>query len=266
MVSSYLCEKIRYVMSRKLILISNDDGVQAPGLHRLIETVVPLADVIAVAPALPHSGQSSAMTVNAPLRVNVHPDIAGAKVYSVTGTPVDCIKVAMHNIVPRRPDMVLAGINHGSNAGVNIIYSGTMGAVLEGCIQGIPSIGFSLLQHSMDADFSQCLPIIRNMVETTLDNPLPGDVCLNVNFPARVAIKGVKVVRAARSHWTEEYKEYTDPHGKPFMWLTGGLVNEEPDSTDTDLYWLHRDYATVVPATPNQTVVAQIPSLSKRYE
>lgn len=253
-------------MSRKLILISNDDGVMAPGLHRLVETVAPLADVIAVAPALPHSGQSSAMTVNAPLRIDSHPDMAGAKVYSVTGTPVDCIKVAMHHIVPRCPDMVLAGINHGSNAGVNIIYSGTMGAVLEGAIQGIPSIGFSLLHHSMSADFSQCLPIIRSMVRTTLEEPLPQDVCLNVNFPAKVAIEGVKVVRAARSHWTEEYQEYIDPHGKPFLWLTGGLVNDEPEASDTELYWLHRNYATVVPATPDQTVAGVIPDLASLYE
>ncbi len=253
-------------MSRKLILISNDDGVHAPGLHRLIETVAPLADVIAVAPAEPHSGQSSAMTVNAPLRINTHPDMAGAKVYSVTGTPVDCIKVAMHHIVPRRPDLILAGINHGSNAGVNIIYSGTMGAALEGCIQGISSIGFSLLHHSMEADFTECLPIIKSMVKTTLATPLPHDVCLNVNFPAKVKIEGVKFVRAARSHWTEEYQTYTDPHGKQFYWLTGGLINEEPEATDTDLYWLHRNYATVVPSTPSQNVPAAIAPLSALYK
>lgn len=252
-------------MSRKLILISNDDGVHAPGLHRLIETVAPLADVITVAPAEPHSGQSSAMTVNAPLRIVTQPEIAGSKVYAVTGTPVDCIKIAMHNIVPRRPDIVLAGINHGSNAGVNIIYSGTMGAVLEGCIQGVSSIGFSLLQHSMDADFSQCLPIIKSMVITTLEHPLPNDVCLNVNFPSKVIIEGVKVVRAARSHWTEEYQEYTDPHGKPFYWLTGGLLNEEPEATDTDLYWLARNHATIVPSTPFQNATDAIPKLTELY-
>lgn len=253
-------------MTRKLILISNDDGVYAPGLHRLIETISPLADVIAVAPAEPHSGQSSAMTVNSPLRINEHPDIAGAKVYSVTGTPVDCIKVAMHHIVPRRPDLILAGINHGSNAGVNIIYSGTMGATMEGCIQGISSIGFSLLDHSMTADFDPSLPFIKSMVEKTLATPLPHDVCLNVNFPRTPAIEGVKVVRAARSHWTEEYQVYTDPHGKPFYWLTGGLINEEPDATDTDLYWLHRNYATIVPATPGQNAVDAIPPLSELYK
>ncbi|MDE6402400.1 MAG: 5'/3'-nucleotidase SurE, partial [Muribaculaceae bacterium] len=237
---------------RKLILIANDDGVHAPGLHRLVEAVAPLGDVVVVAPDGPRSGQSSAMTVNGPLRVEVHAEYDNAKVFSVSGTPVDCIKIAMNNILKRRPDIVLAGINHGSNAGVNILYSGPMGAVLEGCLQGIPAVGFSLLHHSIQADFSQAMPLARMITEKVLANGLPHDVCLNVNFPAKVTIEGVKVVRAARSHWTEEYQTYTDPHGKPFYWLTGGLVNEEPDATDTDLYWLDRNYATVVPSTTSQ--------------
>lgn len=250
-------------MSRKLILISNDDGVQAPGLHRLIETVAPLADVIVSAPAEPQSGKSSAMTINGALRVTEMPSIAGAKVYAVDGTPVDCVKIAMTRLVPRRPDLVLAGINHGSNAGVNILYSGTMGATLEGCLQGISAVGFSLLHHSLTADFSRCLPLVEQIVKAILDNPLPADVCLNVNFPAKVEIEGMKVCRAARSHWTEEYVEYTDPHGKPFYWLAGGLVNDEPDDTTTDLYWLDRHYATIVPATPGQNAVESIPTVEK---
>lgn len=240
-------------MQKKLILISNDDGIKAPGLHRLIETVAKLGDVIAVAPDEPHSGQSAALTVNGPLRITQHPDKEGAKVYSVSGTPVDCIKLAMHHIVPRRPDIILAGINHGSNAGINLIYSGTMGAVQEGCVQGIPSVGLSLMHHSMEADFSYCLPIIKNIVQSVLEKGLPQGVCLNVNFPAKVAIEGVKLVRAARSYWSEEYKEYTDPHGKTFYWLSGGLINEEPEDPGTDLYWLDRHYATIVPAMPDRS-------------
>ncbi len=242
-------------MERKLILISNDDGVHAPGLHRLVEAVSTLGDIVVVAPDGPRSGQSSAMTVNGPLRVIEHSEYIQAKVFSVTGTPVDCIKLAMNNILTRRPDLVLAGINHGSNAGVNILYSGTMGAVLEGCLQGIPAVGFSLLHHSMQADFTESMPIAKMIVEKVLADGLPHDVCLNVNFPAKVKIEGVKTVRAARSHWTEEYKEYVDPHGKPFYWLTGGLINEEPEATDTDLYWLDRNYATIVPSTPSQNAM-----------
>lgn len=255
---------------KPLILISNDDGILAPGLHRLIETVQPMGEIIAVAPDAPQSGKSSAMTVNAPLRINIAPSsidsYEDAKIYSVSGTPVDCIKLAMNQIVPRRPDLVLAGINHGSNAGVNIIYSGTMGAVLEGCLQGIPSIGFSLLHHSMAADFSYCLPWVKKIVENVLNESLPKDVCLNVNFPSQVEIEGLKVVRAARSHWTQEYQRYVDPHGKQFYWLTGGLINEEPDSTDTDMYWLDRNYASVVPSTPSQNAVEAIPLLADRLE
>lgn len=239
-------------MERKLILISNDDGVHAPGFHRLIEAVAPYGDVIGVAPATPQSGKSSAMTVNDALRIAEHEPVAGAAVYSVTGTPVDCIKLALYHIVPRRPDLILAGINHGSNAGVNIIYSGTMGAVLEGCMQGIPSVGFSLLHHSMAADFTECIPWVKRIVEAVLRDGLPADVCLNVNFPAKVKIEGAKVVTAARSHWSEEYATYTDPHGKPFYWLSGKLINEEPDNADTDMYWLDRGYASIVPARPSQ--------------
>lgn len=255
-------------MDRKLILVSNDDGVDAPGFHRLMEIAATMGEAIGVAPAAPQSGKSSAMTVNDALRVAQHSDIASSKVYSVTGTPVDCIKLALHHIVPRRPDLIVSGINHGSNAGVNIIYSGTMGAVLEGCMQGIPSVGFSLLHHSIAADFSECLPWVKRIMMSVLEKGLPGDVCLNVNFPAKVVIEGAKVVRAARSHWSEEYASYTDPHGKPFYWLSGKLVNEEPDNAETDMYWLDRNYASIVPATPSQNaidalaVVAQQLSLS----
>lgn len=238
--------------SRKLILISNDDSVNASGLHRLVEAVAPMGDVVVAAPAEPQSGKSSAMTVNDALRVEEHEPIACARVYSVSGTPVDCIKVALHHLVPRRPDLVLAGINHGSNAGINIIYSGTMGAVLEGCMQGIPSVGYSLLSHAMDADFSECYPWVKRITRAVLEHGLPHDVCLNVNFPAKVKIEGARVVRAARSHWSEEYATYTDPHGRPFYWLTGKLINEEPESEDTDLYWLDRNCASIVPAHPWQ--------------
>lgn len=239
-------------MEKKLILISNDDSVNAPGLHFLVDCVKELGDVWVVAPDEPKSGQSSSMTFNAPLRITEHEGYEGARLFSVSGTPVDCVKLAMHNILPRRPDLVLAGINHGSNAGNSVIYSGTMGAVFEGCMNGIPSIGYSLLHHSMKADFSECVPYIKDLTARVLDIGLPLGVCLNVNFPAKVRIEGMKVVRAARSHWTEEYQQYTDPHGKPFYWLTGKQINEEPDNPETDLYWLERNHATCVPCTALQ--------------
>lgn len=252
-------------MKRPLILICNDDGIAAPGIHVLARIAGQYGDVYVVAPDAPQSGMSSAMTVNSPLRIISHENIDYAdnvNLYSVTGTPVDCVKIAMHNILPRRPDLMLCGINHGSNAGNNLIYSGTMGAVMEACMVGIPAVGYSLMHHSMKADFSEAVPFIEDITKAVLTKSLPDGVCLNVNFPAKVKIEGLKVARSAKSHWTEEYKEYIDPHGKPFYWLTGDQVNDEPEATDTDLYWLGRNYATIVPVTPDQTNIAVIPAVS----
>lgn len=244
-----------------LILISNDDGVKAPGLHKLIQWARPFGEVWAVAPAEPRSGQSSAITVNTPLRIAEHPEYDGAKVHSVTGTPVDCIKLAMHHIVPRRPALILSGINHGSNAAVNNIYSGTMGATMEGGIIGIPSIGYSLLNHSPRADFSPLTPFITEITKNVLANGLPDGICLNVNCPTGCVPEGVKVVRAARGRWTEEYADYASPHGKPFYWLTGKFHNEEPDNPETDEYWLARNYGTIVPIRPDQTAADKIDAI-----
>lgn len=248
-----------------LILISNDDSVAAPGLLRLIDCVPPEADVIAVAPAAAQSGMSSAITVNAPLRIKSHPDYKHARMFSVTGTPVDCVKVAMHTIVPRRPDLILSGINHGSNSGCNVVYSGTMGAVIEGCTIGIPSCGFSLLHHSWSADFAPGMPFIAEIIAKLLADGLPDRVCLNVNIPAMVEPEGVKVCRAARSYWTDEYERYTDPTGNPFFMLTGRFVNCEPDADDTDEYWLARNHISVVPVVADPSAPDSIPFLSHRF-
>ena len=253
--------------TRPLILITNDDSVNAPGVRHLAECVRSMGDVIVVAPAHPQSGQSSALTVGAPLRISELPsDMDGVRMFSVTGTPVDCIKLALNAIVPRKPDVVFSGINHGSNAGNSEIYSGTMGAAFEACMQGIPAVGFSLLHHSMQADFSYARPYVAEISRRVLTSGLPVGVCLNVNFPARVAIEGVRVCRSARSHWTEEYHQYLDPHGQPFWWLTGSMVNDEPQSTDTDLYWLSQRYATAVPVCPDRNALNAIAPLAKLLE
>lgn len=249
-------------MDRKLlILVTNDDGILAPGIHHLAQSMPADSEIYIVAPDSPHSGQSSAITVKDPLRITRHDefDTDRIKAFSVSGTPVDCIKLAMHTILPRVPDLCVAGINHGSNAGNSIIYSGTLGATLEACTLGIPAIGFSLLDHSMKADFSQCLPYVKKITLDVIQKGLPSRVCLNVNFPANVKIEGIKVVAAAKSHWTDEYIEYKDPNGHPFYMLTGNLINEEPENPGTDLYWLERNHGSVVPATPDQSVVSAIP-------
>ena len=248
--------------SKPLIFISNDDGVEAPGLRHLIECVRNLGEVIAVAPSAPRSGQSSAITVDAPLRITECPGFDGAKVYSVSGTPVDCVKLGLHALVPRKPDIMLSGVNHGSNSGNSVIYSGTMGAAMEACLVGIPAMGFSLLHHSIAADFSHTTPYIIDFTKKVLESGLPEQVCLNVNIPAKCVPKGFKVVKAARGYWTEEYKEYKDPSGKPFYWLTGRFVNSEPDNDETDEYWLDRKYVTVVPVQPDQTCSSAVQLIS----
>lgn len=238
---------------RPLILITNDDAIDAPGLDVLVRIASEFGDVIAVAPASPQSGKSSAITVDSPLRINQRTDRYGARMFTVSGTPVDCIKLALDAIVPRRPSLILSGINHGSNSGNAITYSGTMGAVLEGCTVGIPSVGFSLCHHSIRADFGLSERCVRMIIAKVMDEGLPDYTCLNVNIPARIVPLGIRVCRAARGHWTQEYARMMDPHGNPCYWLTGRFVNEEPEAADTDEHWLDAGYVSVVPCTPDQT-------------
>lgn len=251
---------------RPLILVSNDDSINAPGILRLVDCLPQDADIYVVAPEYPQSGMSSALSVTTPLRISGRPDYGNARMFTVNGTPVDCIKMAMHAIVPRKPDLVLAGINHGSNSCINVIYSGTMGAVMEGCMLGICSCGFSLLSHSMEADFSMCMPYVKGMVEALLRDGLPDGICLNVNIPAKVEPRGVKVCRAARGYWSDGYQEYTDPGGRAFYLLAGRFVNTEPEATDTDEYWLSHDYITAVPVYVDMTEHSVMPFLAKRFD
>ncbi len=251
--------------TRPLIMIINDDSVEAPGIHHLAECVADVADVYIVAPRNPHSGQSAALTVGAPLRIAELAGRDGLRVFTVNGTPVDCVKLGLHAIVPRRPDLVLSGINHGSNSGTAITYSGTMGAVLEACMVGIPAVGFSLLHHSMKADFTLSTQWVRRIILDVLEKGLPEGICLNVNIPAKVAPEGIRVCRAAKGHWSEEYKRYLDPSGNPFYWLTGRFVNGEPEADDTDEYWLNRRYISVVPVTPDQSYTPAVKEMSQRF-
>ncbi|MDE5750297.1 MAG: 5'/3'-nucleotidase SurE [Duncaniella sp.] len=241
-----------------MILITNDDGYNSPGIAHLAGIASRFGEVVVVAPLAPQSGKSSALTVDAPLKLRSHAPIGEAAVYSVDGTPVDCVKLALHAVLDRRPDLVLSGINHGSNAAINNIYSGTMGAAMEGCVVGIPSVGFSILSHDPSADLSGTDDIIADIISKVLDRGLPEGVCLNVNFPAGRRPEGLKAVRAAAGYWTEEYKDYASPHGAPFYWLTGKFHNLEPDCPETDEYWLARGWATVVPIRPDQTATDAI--------
>lgn len=231
-----------------LILVSNDDSYVAPGVHALIDRLVKFGEVVCVCPEHPQSGQSMAITVNAPLRINSLPDYNGARMYNVSGTPVDCIKLAMHHILDRTPDLVVAGINHGSNSAINVLYSGTMGAAMEGAAFGIPSIGFSLTDHAMDADFTPCMLAIDILVEATLRHGLPRDIALNVNVPNIHHLPAeMRICTPCAGRWNDEYKTYTDPSGRKFYWLTGKYENLEPDNTETDEWALAHGMISVVP-------------------
>ena len=249
-------------MKKPLILLSNDDGYQAKGVRELAGWLSAFGEVVVVCPDSPRSGQSMAITVSESLYVTYIGENEGVKWYKTTGTPVDCVKLSMHVILGgRRPDLVVAGINHGSNAAVNVVYSGTMGAVMEGCAFGIPSVGFSLTDHSPDADFSICRPFVEKLVGDVLKNGLPEGICLNVNIPnIKDLPREMRLVRACRGYWNDEYKEYTAPSGRKFYMLQGDFVNEEPENEDTDEWCLHHDRVSVVPTLLERTAPgAEVP-------
>ena len=241
-------------MPRPLILVSNDDGISANGVNELVDVLVKYGDVVTVCPDSPRSGQSMAITVNSPLRIECLDDRNGAKMYKVNGTPVDCVKLAIHAVLRRMPDLVVSGINHGSNAAVNVVYSGTMGAAFEGCAMGIPAIAFSLTSHDPHADMKRCMPFVDKLVSGVLSHGLPEGVCLNVNIPAKgEAPTEMRLTKGAKGRWTDEYQEYTDPNGKKFWWLTGKFENAEPDNEDTDEWCLVNGIVSVVPVLLDRT-------------
>jgi 5'-nucleotidase len=234
-------------MSEKpLILVTNDDGITAPGIRALIDVMNEFGDVCVVAPNSPQSGMGHAITLNSTLHIeNVsrenHPQLE----YSCSGTPADCVKLAVNEILDRKPDLCVSGINHGSNSSINVLYSGTMSAAIEAGIEGISSIGFSSLDHSYNADFESLKQYVRKITAQVLKNKLPKGIVLNVNFP-KSEIKGIKVARQAKANWVEEFDKRTNPQGKEYYWLTGEFVNLD-DGNDTDLHALQNNYATVVP-------------------
>ncbi|WP_010179726.1 5'/3'-nucleotidase SurE [Aquimarina agarilytica] len=235
---------------RPLILVTNDDGITAPGIRTLISIMNSIGDVLVVAPDSPQSAKGHAITISETLycdKIVIDPD-APQEEYSCSGTPVDCVKMATHEILKRKPDLCVSGINHGSNAAINVIYSGTMSAAVEAGIEGIPAIGFSLLDYSMKADFTHCRSFILSIVNQVLQNGLPKGVVLNVNIPVLKTseIKGIKVCRQANAHWEEEFDKRTSPMGREYYWLTGKFVNEDKGE-DTDEWALANGYISVVP-------------------
>lgn len=235
---------------RPLILVTNDDGINAPGIQALVDVAAQLGDVIVVAPDSPQSGQGHAITLRDPLRLKKVNPFRGIEAYECTGTPVDCVKLGKNVVLHQRePDLCVSGINHGSNSSVNIIYSGTMSAAMEASIEGIKAIGFSLLDFSWEADFEPCKPFVKELMEYALKNKMEHSKLLNVNIPKLPAheIKGFKVCRQAEARWIEKYVEGVDPYGKKYYWLTGEFFNED-HGEDTDVWALENGYISVVPS------------------
>ena len=240
-------------MERLLILISNDDGYQAKGIRRLIEFVRPLGDIIVCAPDGPRSGYACAFSATTPLTLTLREEQPGLQVWSSNGTPVDCVKLALSELVPRRPDLVLGGINHGDNGSVNTHYSGTMGVVMEGCMKYIPSIAYSLCDYHADADFEPLRPYIEKYTRQVLQNGLPKGVCLNINFPLLEAgdYRGVRVCRMAHGTWSNEVTRCHHPRG--YFWMVGHYQNDEPEAEDTDNWALSHGYVAITPTRMDVT-------------
>ncbi|MDF2436550.1 MAG: 5/3-nucleotidase SurE [Bacteroidota bacterium] len=250
---------------KPLILVTNDDGISAPGIAALVEVMRTLGDVVVVAPDKPQSGMGHAITINSTLRINKVKIYGVKEEYSCTGTPVDCVKIAVNKILKRKPDLCVSGINHGSNMSINVIYSGTMSAAVEGAIESIPSIGFSLCTESIDADFKAAQKIVKAIALGVLEKGLPKDVCLNVNIPNAKydTLKGIKVCRQARANWIEELDERKDPSGKSYFWLTGRFENFDKGHKDTDVWALENGYVSVVPTQFDMTAHDAIKQIEK---
>lgn len=233
---------------KPVILVTNDDGVMAPGIRHLIEAVKDLGKIVVVAPDKPQSGMGHAITIGFPLRLQPVKILDGVEAWSCSGTPVDCVKLAVDKILHRKPDLCLSGINHGANHSINVIYSGTMSAAIEASIENIPSIGFSLLDHSLEADFTAARKYAKIIVENMLKVGATKHLCLNVNFPSvdESLINGIKVCRQAYAKYEEDFNERNDPSGKKYYWLTGEFVNMDKGK-DTDVWALENNYVSVVP-------------------
>jgi 5'-nucleotidase len=232
---------------RPLILVTNDDGITAPGIRTLISVMNEIGDVVVIAPDGPQSGMGHAVTINETLYCNeVTIDDGPQREFKSSGTPADCVKLAVSEILERKPDLCVSGVNHGSNSSINVIYSGTMSAAVEAGVEGIPAIGFSLLDYSWNANFEPLKKYIKQIALNVLENSLPDGVVLNVNFPKSESFKGIKVCRQARANWVEEFDKRVNPQGREYYWLTGKFVNMDKGE-DTDEWALANNYISVVP-------------------
>ena len=250
---------------KPLILVTNDDGINAPGIRFLIDIVNDFGDVVVVAPDSPQSGMGHAITINntlycEPIVINKNEPQSE---YSCSGTPADCVKIAVNEILKRKPDLCVSGINHGSNSSINVIYSGTMSAAVEAGTHGIPAIGFSLLDYSLDADFTHSKEFVRRIISECLNNGVPKGVVLNVNIPkiSNNELKGIKICRQANGVWEEKFDKRTNPLGREYYWLSGKFVNNDPGE-DTDEWALENGFVSITPTQYDLTAHQAIKNIS----
>jgi 5'-nucleotidase len=246
---------------KPVILVTNDDGINAPGIRNLVQAMQAFGDVFVVAPDSPQSATGHSITVTRPLRLYEVDVFEGVRSWQCSGTPVDCVKLAVNQVLHRKPDLCVSGINHGSNSAINVIYSGTMSAAMEAAIEGIPSMGFSLLNHSFGANFAPARRIVASVVKNVLAIGLPAGTLLNVNIPDGPKVKGIRICRQANAKWAERYDERRDPNGRAYYWLAGKWENSD-SGDDTDEWALAHGYASVVPVSFDLTAHHAIPHLN----
>ena len=238
-----------------LILVTNDDGIFAPGIRALAEEMRAFGRVMVVAPDKPQSAMGHAITIHSFLRLQSVQLIDGVEAWSCSGTPVDCVKLAIYKLLGgNKPDLLVSGVNHGANISINVLYSGTMSAAVEGAMEGVPSIGFSLMDHALEADFSQVRPVIRSVVANTLKRGMAAGTCLNVNVPRNdgTALRGMRVCRQAKANWEDEFETRLDPGNKEYYWLRGEFRSED-HGHDTDVYAVTNRYVSIVPTQFDMT-------------
>lgn len=256
-------------MQKPLILVSNDDGITSKGIRTLVNIMKELGDVLVVAPDSPQSGMGHAITVGDTLRLEENFIFEGIKAYECSGTPADCVKLARHYVLrdKRQPDVVVSGINHGSNTSISVLYSGTMSAAIEGAIEGTPAIGFSLCDYGTSIDFSHTEQYIKKITQQVLTKGLPKGVALNVNFPPRrnEKIKGIRICRQSNAKWVEEFDERFDPNGRRYFWMTGNFVNFDKGE-DNDEWAIANNYVSVVPCEFDLTAHHSIPVLNDDWD
>ena len=241
-------------MKKPLILITNDDGINAKGLYSLIEVSKEFGEIVVVAPNKPQSGMGHAITINNPLRLYKSTFFDGVEAYSSTGTPVDCVKLGLFEVLKRKPDYIFSGINHGENTSTNVLYSGTMAAAIEGSMEGIASIGFSLADFNPEANFNPSKSIIKDLLSKLLVKKIPSNICLNVNIPniSLNKIKGFKICNQANAFWDDRFEKRIDQFGKPYYWLTGDFSSSGVEPT-MDLFAIKNNYVSIVPTQYDMT-------------